>query len=72
MRRGRPPGGYSRYVDYLDIYDSWCPVTRLAQELGVTDLTAKRAMNRLRVAGRVELRQADRGQEARSKGKVNV
>ncbi len=73
MRIGRPPGGgYSKYVDYLDIHDSWCPVPRLAQELGVTDNTAKQAVGRLVRAGRVELRHIDRGPQARSLGKVNI
>ncbi len=72
-RVGRPPGaGYSKYVDYLDIHDSWCPVPRLALELGVTDRTAKHAVNQLVAAGRVEKRFTDRGPQARSLGKVNA
>ncbi len=66
-RVGRPPGpGYSRYVDFLDIHGSWCLVSHLALELGLSDLAAKRQVNRLVVAGRVEKRVTDRGPEVRS------
>ena len=70
---GRPPGfGYSKYVDFLDIHDSWCPVSRLALELGVSDLTARQAVKRLKALDRVDTRRADRGPEVKSTGRMNI
>ena len=64
---------YSRYVDYLEAIDSWVPVTRLAQELGVDYRSARKQISRLVASGRVEVRETDRGLQAMStRSQVNV
>lgn len=48
---------YSKYVDYLDVLGgTWTPVVRLANDLGVTDDTARHAIRRLAERGRVATR----------------
>ena len=48
---------YSKYVDYLGVLGgTWCPVVGLANDLGVSDDTARHAIRRLAGEGRVDTR----------------
>ena len=47
---------YSKYVDYLGVVGGWCPVVSLANDLGVSDDTARHAIRRLAGVRRVDTR----------------